>query len=96
MTPVSTFLENYSAAIKLYHGNVMIVASFLIDLFMRDQNFLKFRPSMVAAVALYVALKFELKHSNYEMYNYNINQLSCVMNTEEFNREESQECKVFM
>ena len=96
VTPVSTFLENYSAAIKLCHGSVMIVASFLVDLFMREPSYLKFRPSMVAAVALYVALKFDLKHFDTNMYSYNINQLSCVMNTEEFGREESQECKVLI
>ena len=53
-----TFLENYSRAIKCSDARVLIFASFLVDLFMQKEEYIKFRPSMVVCVALNLSLRF--------------------------------------
>jgi hypothetical protein len=95
-TPVSTFMENYAAAIKLMHPTVHIVASFCVDLALRQPFFIEHKPSMIAAVALWMALDLEVKHVDPFIYEHNVKSLKNVMLVEEMDPAKFHECQLQM
>ena len=96
VSPVTSFLENYQAAIGLQHYSVMVVASFLVDVFIRDTKSLHFPASMVAAIALYVALKLEIKPVDRTMFEIGTAALGNVMKKAKFDNIELMKCKLLM
>lgn len=68
LPPATTFLENYSRAIQVCDPRVLIKASFLIDMFNLRTESIRYKPSLIAAISLELALKFEsMVRSNADM-----------------------------
>ena len=58
LPPASTFLENYSRFSNVSDPEVLIYASFLIDLLLINAEYIQYAPSTVVLVALQLSLKF--------------------------------------
>ena len=96
LPPASTFLENYSRAIHVNEPKVLIYASFLIDLFLMKEEFIRFSPSLVVAVSLDLSLKFHSLIAQDDTFSRSQEVLKEIMKSQSFSPEDVSKCTLLI